>query len=290
MPINVAAAMAAKLQPIDYEWNEDRVILYHLGLGAGAAFTDPKELEYTYEKTLKVLPTFAVLPGFGMAPQVASTPDLNIDLTGVVHGEHEIILDGPLPVAARVRSTAEVTGVYDRGSGAAIMFRIDTADRDTGKRLFSNTWTLFARGAGGFGGPAAPKPEILPPERAPDAEVRSPLIPQIAQIYRLSGDKAFLHIDPELVRLAGFDRPIVHGLCSMGVVTKAVVDGLLGGDVARVRRVRMRFAKPVFPGETILTRAWREGGLVAIEAIALERGENVVTQAWMEVRATDGTG
>jgi acyl dehydratase len=283
MPINVAAAMTARLEPIDYAWDEDRVILYHLGLGAGAAFTDPKELEYTYEKCLKVLPTFAVLPGFGMAPQVVRTPGLDIDMSGVVHGEHEIALEGPLPVAARVRSTAAVTGVYDRGSGAAIAFRIDTADRDSGKLLFSNTWTLFARGAGGFGGPAAPRPEVAPPQRAPDAEMRSPLIPQIAQIYRLSGDKAFLHIDPELVKPAGFDRPIAHGLCSMGVVTKAVVDGLLGGDVARVRRVRMRFAKPVFPGETIVTRAWAEGGRVAIEAVASERGENVVTQAWMDV-------
>ena len=284
MPINVDAAMAAKLEPIDYEWNEDRVILYHLGLGAGAAFTDPKELEYTYENVLKVLPTFSVLAGFGMAPQVVRTPHLNIDPSGVVHGEHEIAVEGPLPVTARVRSTAAVTGVYDRGSGAAIVFKIDTADRDTGRLLFSNTWTLFARGAGGFGGPPPPKSDVARPDRAPDVEIRSPLIPQIAQIYRLSGDKAFLHIDPELVKRAGFERPIVHGLCSMGVVTKAVVDGVLAGDVARVRRVRMRFAKPVFPGETVLTRAWREGDRVVIEAVALERGENVVTQAWMEVR------
>lgn len=283
MSIEVEKVMNGSLDPVDYTWDEDRVILYHLGVGAGAAFTDPRELEYTDEKKLKVLPTFAVLPGFAIAPQVPRLPGTNLQAASIVHGEHEIVLHRPVPVAAVTRSTGKMTAIYDRGSGAALEFKIDTVDRGTGELLFSNIWTLFARGAGGFGGPAAPKTEFSLPDRAADAEVRSPLIPQIAQIYRLSGDKAFLHIDPEGARRVGFDTPIVHGLCSFGVITKAVVDSVLEGDVTKVKRVRMRFAKPLYPGETVVTRCWKEGGRILIDAVAEQRGVNVVANAWVEI-------
>ncbi len=283
MPFDVDKAMAAEFPPVEFSWKEDDVILYHLGLGAGANWTDESELQYTLEPNLKVLPTFAVIPVFDTAGSALGAPGIDVKPFAIVHGEHEIALDGPIPRAASVRSESRISGIYDRGTGAVIEISVSTRCVDTDRELFTNVWSLFARGEGGFGGEPGPKNEATLPDRAPDRVADVPVLPQQAQIYRLSGDKNPYHVDPESARKAGFDRPILHGLCSYGMICKAVVDELLDGDVARVARYRGRFAKPVFPGETIQVSLWRDGKRVLIGTETRERGTPVLTNAWVEV-------
>jgi acyl dehydratase len=283
VPINVEAMLAAELPHDDAVWNEDAVILYHLGLGAGAAFTDPRELEYTFEAKLKVLPSFAVVPVFATMRHVFSIPGVEVNRLAVVHGEHEIVIHRPLPRAAEVRTRTRISNVFDRGTGAVVEIENTTTATGETAPLFTNIWSLFVRGEGGFGGASGPKSDVTAPTRAPDAQVALPILPQQHLIYRLSGDKTLFHVDPEIARQAGFEKPIMHGLCSYGMVCKALVDSLLESDVTRVARFRARFARPVFPGETILVSAWREGGRIVATTQTKERGTPVVTNCWMDV-------
>ena len=283
MPFDVAQAMAAKLPSVAYSWEQDDIILYHLGVGAGARWTDPVELQYTFEKDLKVLPTFAVIPVFATAGVALQAPGIDVKPLSIVHGEHEIALNGPIPKAASARSDCRISGIYDRGSGAVIEIEVATYATDFDSLLFTNTWSLFVRGEGGFGGEAGPANEVVLPDRAPDRTAELPVLPQQAQIYRLSGDRNPYHIDPETASRAGFDRPILHGLCSFGMICKAVVDEMLEGDVTRVAGYRGRFAKPVFPGETIDVSFWRDGNRILIGSVTRERSTPVLTNAWLEV-------
>lgn len=283
MPFDVAQAMAAELPSVGFSWEPDDVILYHLGVGAGAKWTDVAELQYTFEQNLKVLPTFAVIPVFATAGGALKAPGIDVKPLSIMHGEHEIVLNGPIPTQASVRSDCRISGIYDRGSGAVIEIEVATHATDTDDLLFTNIWSLFVRGEGGFGGEPGPKNEVVLPERAPDGAVDVPVLPQQAQIYRLSGDRNPYHIDPETASKAGFDQPILHGLCSFGMILKAVVDEMLEGDVTRVARYRSRFAKPVLPGETIDVSFWRDGNRILIGSETRQRSTPVLTNAWLEV-------
>lgn len=283
MPFDIEKAMAAKLPGVEASWDQDSVILYHLGLGAGASWTDPKELEYTYERNLKVIPTFCVIPVFATAGAALSAPGVDVKPFSIVHGEHEIVLNGPIPTHASVRSESRISGIFDRGSGAVIELEVKTRRVDSDELLFTNYWSLFAREEGGFGGASGPVTAVAIPERDADAVVEIPILPQQAQIYRLSGDKNPYHVDPEAARKAGFETPILHGLCSFGMVCKAAIDELLGGDVTRVERYRARFAKPVLPGETIRASFWREGGRILVAAKTTGRGTPVLSNAWLNI-------
>lgn len=285
MPIDPQKALAAKLPTGEGSWTQDQVILYHLGIGAGAANPlDPKELEYVYEKNLKVLPSFAVIPTFGAVANMNGIPGIDINFMLVLHGEQEIEIHRPLPVQAQIESSPRVAGVYDKGKMASIVLETVTREKG-GEPLFTNRFTILARGEGGFGGESGPKDEIKVPERAPDRVVESPIAPHQALIYRLSGDKNPLHADPEIAKMAGFDKPILHGLCSFGVVCKAAVDAMLGGDVTKVARYRVRFSSPVFPGETVVSSFWREGNQIVISAATKERGTTVLSNAAITLRA-----
>ena len=147
-----------------------------------------------------------------------------------------------------------------------------------------NRFAAFLRGEGGFGGEPGPAPGNEPPARDPDHVVESPTLPQQALLYRLSGDKNPLHIDPSFAQLGGFDKPILHGLCSYGIVCKAVVDSALGGDVAAVAGYRARFSGVVFPGETIVTSMWEEGGRIVVSARTKERDTPVISNAAITLR------
>lgn len=283
MPFDVAQAMAAELPSVGFSWEPDDVILYHLGVGAGAKWTDAAELQYTFEQNLKVLPTFAVIPVFATAGGALKARGIDVKPLSIMHGEHEIVLNGPIPTQAAVRSDCRISGIYDRGSGAVIEIEVATHATDTDELLFTNIWSLFVRGEGGFGGEPGPKNEVVLPERAPDGAVDVPVLPQQAQIYRLSGDRNPYHIDPETASKAGFDQPILHGLCSFGMICKAVVDEMLEGDVTRVARYRSRFAKPVLPGETIDVSFWRDGNRILIGSETRQRSTPVLTNAWLEV-------
>lgn len=286
MPIDLTIARNAQLLPIESSWDPDKVILYHLGIGAGLGkgkATDPQELAYTYEKGLKVLPSFAVVPVLGIVADLNAIDGIDVDHTKVLHGEHELDVHRPLPVAGNVRSTVRVAGIHDKGSGAVII--LEATSSDAHGPLFTNRFSAFVRGEGGFGGEQqdARQPP-RPPEREPDAVIEMPTTEHQALLYRLSGDKNPMHADPDHSARGGFDRPILHGLCTYGAVCKAVIDELLSGDVTRVARYSVRFAGVVFPGETIVTELWHDSGRIVLRAATAERGEPVLSNAAIKLR------
>ncbi len=285
MPIDKDKAMAAKFEPAEGSWGQDDVILYHLGLGAGLEKpTDAKELEYTYEKNLKALPSFGVIPVFdALGKGMGGTPGIEINFAMVLHGEQDIEIHKPIPTAAEVVNQPRIAGIYDKGKAALIVMEVETSEKG-GDRLFTNRFSIFARGEGGFGGDSGPKAGNAAPERAADATVESRTIANQALLYRLSGDKNPLHADPEFASLGGFDVPILHGLCSYGIVCKAVVDEMLGGDVAKVARYQARFAGVVFPGETIVTSMWKEDGQILVAAKSKERDAPVISNCAVTLR------
>ena len=283
MPIDIDKVLAAQIPETTASWEPDDVILYHLGLGAGVPPTDDGELEYAYEGRLKVLPAYAVQPVFPTLFALAGLPGLDVNLAMLLHGEHDLEVLQPLPTSAQVSTSARITDVFDKGKAALLVLEATTSNGD-GTPLFVNRFSAFIRGEGGFGGDSGPPPAHEPPERAPDAEVECPTLPQQALLYRLAGDKNPLHADPEFAKLGGFDQPILHGLCSYGIVCKAVVDELLGGDVTQVARYQARFAGVVFPGETIVVQMWREDGAVIVRAATRERGTPVITNAAITLR------
>lgn len=285
MPIDPAKALAAEPLTSEFSWDADAVILYHLGLGAAMeAPTDPAELAYVYENGLKVLPSFGVIPPFSALFGVNQIDGVDINLMMVLHGEQELEVHAPIPTTATVRNTARIVEVQDKGKAAVVVLEVDSTLPD-GTILFTNRSMIFARGEGGFGGDPGRSASIEPPDREPDAELRSPTMPHQALIYRLSGDKNPLHADPQFAQMAGFDTPILHGLATYGAVLKAVVDGMLDGDVSAVTSYRVRFAGVVYPGETIVTRAWRTDEGIVLTASTAERGEPVLTNAVVGVRS-----
>jgi acyl dehydratase len=288
MPIDPARAVGAELPASSSAWREADVILYHLGLGAGADATHPRELAYCYERGLRVLPTFGVLPAFPAVEQLHTAPGLDFDWAHVLHGEHELEVFGELPPSGEVESRARVSEIYDKGSAALVVVDVDSRT-PSGERLFANRISLFIRGEGGFGGPSGPSGgeprDVGRPDREPDLRLQRTTLPQQALLYRLSGDRNPLHVDPAVAQRGGFDRPILHGLCSYGIVAKAVVDELLDGDVARVAAFRARFAGVVFPGETLDVELWRDDGRIVIEARCHERATPVLTRAALTLRA-----
>lgn len=278
MPIDPERVVGAELPETEHAWGSDDVILYHLGLGAGNPPTEPGELEYAYEGALKVLPTFATIPVFPSMMGVLALDGLDVNPAMILHGEQSIRLQGTIPTEARVVNRGRVSHLYDKGKGAVVVVEITTSTAD-GTELFTNAASLYVRGEGGFGGESGPEPSNVPPSRDHDAEISSPTLPQQALLYRLSGDKNPLHADPAFAAFGGFDRPILHGLCTYGVVCKAVVDQLLDGDVTAVRGVDARFTGVVFPGETVVTRAWREPNRIVVEARTAEREQVVLSNA-----------
>ena len=283
MPIDVEKVVGAELPGAVATWDADDVILYHLGIGAGVPPTDERELDYTYEARLKVLPSFGVVPVFGALAALVGLEGLSFNPMMLLHGEQEIELGGPIPTQAKVDNSARVSAVYDKGKGALVVVEARTDD-ESGRTLFVNRFAAFLRGEGGFGGEPGPAPGNEPPARSPDHVAETPTLPQQALLYRLSGDKNPLHIDPSFAKLGGFDTPILHGLCSYGIVCKAVVDGALGGDVSKVAGYRARFSGVVFPGETIVTSMWEDGERIVVSARTKERESPVISNAAITVR------
>jgi acyl dehydratase len=283
MPIDPSKALGADLGEGQNSWGPDDIILYHLGVGAGDPPTEDSELEYTYEKNLKVLPSYAVIPTFGAMGGMGAVEGLEFNFAMLLHGEQEIILHKPIPTAAKVTSRGKVAELWDKGKACLCVLEIDTKD-ENGEPLFTNRYSLFLRGEGGFGGEPGPKAGNQAPERDPDGVIEQATLPQQALLYRLSGDKNPLHADPEFAKMAGFDKPIIHGLCSYGIVCKAVVDEVLGGDVTKVARYQARFAGVGFPGETYQISYWKEGNQILVNATSKERGAAIISNCVIEVR------
>jgi acyl dehydratase len=206
-------------------------------------------------------------------------PGLDVDLSQLLHGEQEIQLHDLLPPEGEVRVDARVADVFDKGKAALLILESVTSAAADGRRLCTNRFAMYFRGEGGFGGDSGPATRDEPPDRPADATFSVPTMPQQALLYRLSGDRNPLHCDPGFAAKAGFDRPILHGLCAYGVVCKAVVDRVLDGAVGRVSGYRARFAGVVFPGETVEVSVWDEGDRLLVGATSKERGTPVLSNA-----------
>ncbi|MGD6745785.1 MaoC/PaaZ C-terminal domain-containing protein [Streptomyces sp. BH106] len=270
MPIDAAKAVAAEPRSAEITWDHKDIQLYHLGLGAGIPATDPDELRYTLESKLHVLPSFATVAGAGMGVVGGlSAPGIDVNLAHVLHGGQTIELHRPIPVKGKATTTSRVAAVYDKTKAAVLVLRSEVTDADG--PLWTSDSQIFVRGEGGFGGDRGPSARLDVPERAPDRTVERTIREDQALLYRLSGDWNPLHADPEFAKLAGFDKPILHGLCSYGMTLKAVADTALGGDVSRITRYSTRFAGIVFPGETLRIRMWEQPGRVQVTATAVER-------------------
>ncbi|MCJ7510115.1 MAG: 3-alpha,7-alpha,12-alpha-trihydroxy-5-beta-cholest-24-enoyl-CoA hydratase [Dehalococcoidia bacterium] len=268
-----------KLPPTTFEYDERDVMLYALGIGAGA-----DELQYVYEPGLKVIPTFGVVPAFPALAGLVSVGKLNPVM--LLHGEQRLEVKKPFPRKAKVITVGTVRAIYDKGRGALVVTDAETKD-EAGEVLCINTFGAFIRGEGGFGGDRGPSgPRNVPPERAPDEMVEMKTLPQQAAIYRLSGDRNPLHIDPNFAKMAGFDKPILHGLCTFGHVGRAVIQKYCGGDPDRLKGLDVRFSGVVFPGETIITEMWKDSGTqIIVQAKTKERGEVVLGSAVATISA-----
>lgn len=284
MPIDREKALAHEFEVGEGGYGKDDVILYHLGVGAGVPATDPSELEYTYEKDLKVLPSFTTVARSGAAAKIFDVPGLEFNRALMLHGEQEVEIHRPLPPATKLRGKTRIADIYDKGKAALLSLETTVSDGG-GEALYTNRMSLFLRGEGGFGGPKGPEVSNAAPERAPDGVIESTTLPQQALLYRLNGDKNPLHCDPEFAKKGGFDAPIIHGLCSYGIVCKAVVDGVLGGDPTRVAKYQARFRGVAWPGETYLTSYWKEGDTILVEARSKERDAVILSNAAVTVRS-----
>jgi acyl dehydratase len=261
---------------VEYSYTERDSIIYALGLGYGADALSPAHLQFLYEQgNLKAVPSMSVI--LGHTGFWARDPVFDIDWVKLLHAEQSFELHRPLAPAGTITAEFSILGVDDKGAdkGAMVYQQRRVRDAASGELVATVNSTLFMRGDGGCGGygEIEPAPGALP-ETAPDCVVDIPTLPQAALIYRLSGDWNPIHADPETARKAGFERPILHGLCTMGVACRALLQGCADDQPERLRSMFVRFSRPVFPGETIRVEFYREGSTVRFRARSLER--NVV--------------
>jgi acyl dehydratase len=264
MPIN-PDAVGSKSEPIRRSWDSKDCLIYALGVGAGAA--DPlQELQFTTENTSdtpqRALPTIAVVLGplgAGMGNIGTFNPAM------LVHGEQSITLHREIPVSGELEAVGEITGIYDKGKGAVVVTESKVTLVDTGEPLFDTRMSAFIRGEGGWGGDRGPSgTPNQAPEREPDQTLTVQTRTDQALIYRLSGDRNPLHSDPAFAAMGGFDRPILHGLCTYGFTGRALLHALCDGDPARFKGQEARFASPVMPGEALTVKIWNDGDGTAI--------------------------
>src|SRR5580693_9935167 len=271
-------------EPQVRSWDSKDALLYAVGVGAGLG--DPlQELEFTTENSegieQKVLPTFAVL--IAQARVGRSLGDF--DRAMLVHAEQAFELHRPLPVAGTVRTVSTVTSIYDKGSGALVVTENVAVDAATGEPLVTSRTGAFIRGQGGFGGPRSTDPPWQLPDRAPDHQVVRETRPEQALLYRLSGDRNPLHVDPKFAARGGFSQPILHGLCTYGVTGRALLSALCDGDVTRFRSMSGRFSRPVLPGEPLTVSIWLQGDdETALFQTTREDGTVVIDRGRAQVR------
>jgi acyl dehydratase len=277
VPIDLDAALGAKLPAAEFSWSSSDVQLYHLALGAGADPMNNRELSYLVDNTPQVLPTFGnVAQSFHLTePPSVPFPGVDIELAKILHASEEVTVAAPLPPSGAAQSTARVVDIWDKGKAAVIVSESAVTSLD-GTPLWTTRRSIFARGEGGFGGERGPSLSTAVPERACDYEVPLPILPQQALLYRLCGDRNPLHSDPEFAAAAGFPRPILHGLCTYGMTCKAMVDACLDSDVSRVRAYGARFAGVVYPGEMLLARIWEEEDRLVASVTAPSRDNESV--------------
>jgi acyl dehydratase len=276
---------------VEHAYTADDAMLYALGLGLGADPMDERQLRFvndTVPGTPQALPTMAVILGY--PGSWMRDPGTGIDFSMIVHGEETVAWHKPIPAAGTAVSRHRVTGVVDKGAGrgAIVTYDKELFDKSSGERLATVTHSTFCRGDGGFASAngksdaAAPTPPRVP-EREPDAVCELATLPQQALLYRLCADRNPLHSEPAAARRAGFERPILHGLCTYGVAGHAILATCCDYDPQRLRRLSARFSAPVFPGETIRVEMYREGAEIAFRARVKERGKVVLDYGRAEI-------
>ena len=274
--------MAYQVPEAQQEMSPRDIILYGLGIGIGSDPIDKQQLQFVYEDGLQAFPSMAVVlagPGGWL-----KDPATGVDWVKVLHGEMGMELHRSIPTEGTLIGKTRIVDVVDKGEGkgALIIQERVVTNADTGEKICTLTNTSFARGNGGFGGPStqAPAPHVLP-DREPDGSIQLPTLQQAALIYRLSGDYNPLHADPDIARAAGFERPILHGLCTFGVTCHGLVKSVLGYQATRLKQMRVRFSAPIYPGETVRVDYWRDGNTISFRALAAGRDVVVLNNGCM---------
>lgn len=273
MAIAYPEILSLKSEGETFRWDAKDTILYALGLGLCADPMDENELPFVYEADLKTVPTQAGVIAWG-----ANAGPTGVNYLMVVDGERKIEFHKPMKSSGQVTAASRIVGAFDKGPGkGAVIVSETTLTDEKGELCLTITGSLFARGDGGFGGPSEGQPEPhAVPTRAPDMSVDIPTRADQALIYRLSGDRNPLHCDPKVAKLAGFPRPILHGMCTYGITCRAVLQTYAGYDPTRFKSHQARFSAPVFPGETITVDLWKDGEVISFEARVKERGVTVI--------------
>jgi len=290
MPIVYENLLALKIPDVEHSYTDKDAMLYALGLGFGQDPMNEDELAFVYEKNLKALPSFALMLGY--APFWLRNSQSGVTWNKVVHGEQAFVLHRPVAPHGAVIGRNRIVEVIDKGEGkgAVIYSERQVIDKASGGVIATLKQTTFCRADGGFGGPPrqAPPPHPMP-DRAPDLVCDLPTRPEMALLYRLSGDINPLHAEPEFAKAAGFPRPILHGLATFGVAGRAILKSVCGYDPSRLTAMAGRFSAPVYPGETIRTEIWREkdkaGGMVSFRARVVERDVVAINNGRAEVTA-----
>jgi acyl dehydratase len=284
MPIDPQHLLNRQFPTIRQSYTERDCMLYALGVGMGMDPLDPNTLRFVYERDLKVMPSQAVMmahPGFW-----AKEEDIGLDWAKVLHTGQEIVFHRPFPTSGTVEATTQITEVTDKGKkiGATIESNRVVRDAETGEEYCTLITSILARGDGGFGGErkATPRVDVVPLGE-PDFVCDLPTLPQQALIYRLSGDFNPLHADPIVARGVGYDAPILHGLCTLGVATHALLKTCCNYEPERFKRMRLRFSWPVMPGETIRTEIWRQDDHLAFRCKTLEKDKTVINNGYLEL-------
>ncbi|KAL6295495.1 hypothetical protein ACE6H2_003637 [Prunus campanulata] len=281
-----------KFPETTYTYSERDVALYALGIGACARdAVDVDQLKFVYhekgQKFIQVLPTFAALFSLGSLPGGLDLPGLKYDPRLLLHGQQYIELYKPLPSNACLKNIVSLAGLHDKGKAAILEIETKSYDKDSGALLCMNRTTAFLRGAGGFSKSSHPYsysnypkdkvPSVKIPKGQPFVVFEDCTQPSQALLYRLSGDYNPLHSDPTFAKVAGFTRPILHGLCTLGFSVRAIVKCICGGDPNLVKCISGRFLLHVYPGETLLTEMWLEGLRVIYQTKVKERSRTVLS-------------
>ena len=280
MALNYDELMSTVQTDLPFSYTDADTMLYALSIGMGNDPLDLRELPYVYEQgePLKTVPTLATV----LVPEMFPV-GLGWDYSQILHSEQRMRLYRPLPAAADLLINKRVVDAFDRGPklGALILHEAEGRLASDDTVLFTMGCTIVARGDGGFGGPKGKGiPPYRPPRREPDLSCDITTRQDQALLYRLTGDRNPLHADPAAARAVGFDRPILHGLCTFGVACKAVLQTICDYDYTLVREFDARFSTPVLPGDTITTDMWQEGNVVSFvcsvkerEAVVLRNGK-----------------
>ncbi len=275
MPISYPDILELTSADQRYAYGDRETMLYALGIGLGADPMNETELPFVYENGLKAVPTLATVVSWGAGPR----PDkMGINYMMVVHGEQKVEFHQPMPTEADLVAEGKILGAYDKGpKGAVVMTEVTLKDAKDGAPIATLTSSIFARGDGGFGGPSegAPEPHEVP-ARPADLSLDFPTRPDQALLYRLYGDRNPLHADPSFAKMAGFPRPILHGLCSYGITCRAVLQAYADFQPEKIKSHQVRFSSPVFPGETVTVDMWKDGDVISFEARVKERGVTVI--------------